>query len=250
MELPEVPVTHFSLGHIQGKLAAIGGYRKGGIVSEKVYTHDGSPKSKWKLSIPPMPTARASPGTLSLDSALIVAAGYSSSETSLDCVEIFKSETSKWYTTTALPSPCYSMQLVLHQGNCYVIGGRNIFMGMDEAYCASVDDLLGNIMPAGQTTNNGDKNTIWKTLAYTPTYAPAVATLAGYLVAMGGDDEPGKETPQRDIQIYSSSTNFWIKNFELPITLAELTAVTLSSTEILVIGGTNSVYTATVTFDL
>lgn len=247
MELPEVPVTHFSLGCIQGKLAAIGGYHKGRIVSEKVYTHDGASKSKWKLSIPPMPTARASPGTLSLDSALIVAAGYS--DTSLDCVEIFKSETSKWYTAAALPSPMHSMQLVLHQDNCYVIGGNNIIMSKDETYCTSVNDLLGNIT----TTRDGDKNpqgTVWKTLAYTPTYAPAVATLAGYLVTMGGYDEPPNVTPQTDIQIYSPSTNFWVKNFELPTTLAELTAVTLSSTEVLVIGGSNSVYIGTITFAL
>ena len=145
-------------------------------------------------------------------------------------------------------------QLVHHQDNCYVIGGKNVFMGMNGTYCASIVDLMGNmITPAGETTGNGDKNlqhTVWKTLAHTPTYSPAIATLAGYLISIGGDDGSAKGTPQSDIQIYSPSTNFWIKNFELPIALAELTAVTLSSTEILVMGGSNTVYTGRVTFDL
>lgn len=236
MELPEVPVTHFGLGHIQGMLVAIGGYHKGRNVSKKVYTHDGTPKSKWKQSIPPMPTARASPSVLSLDSALIVAGGVL-----CDCIEIFRLETSKWHTTSALPSPCYGMQLVLHQGNCYVIGGRNTFRSMKKTYCALADDLLSDVTP---------NNSIWKTLPHTPTYAPAAATLTGYLVAIGGDNEPSKETPQSDMQIYSPSTNFWIKSFELPHPMASLTAVTLSSTEILVIGGSNNVYIGTATFNL
>ena len=247
MELPEVPVTHFSLGHIQGMLVAIGGYHKGRNVSKKVYTHDGTLKSKWKQSIPPMPTAKAFPSVLSLDLTLIVAGGNL-----WDRVEIFKLETSKWHTTSALPSPSYSMQLVFHQGNCYVIGGRNEFGSMNKTYCASVDDLLSNVIPEETSNNSGNspQHPIWKTLACTPTYAPAAATLAGYLVAMGGDNEPPEETAQSDIQIYSPSTNFWIKNFELPDPMAELTAITLSPIEVLVIGGSNNVYTGTVTFDL
>ena len=227
----------------------MGGCRvKGGAFSDKVYTHDGLPKSKWKQSIPPMPTARASPGVLSLDSALVVAAGRDKK-----CVEIFKPEISQWYTTDALPSPCYNMQLVLHHNNCYVTGGENMFKSMDKTYCASTEDLLSNKIPVEQTTHDSGNNPqqpIWKTLANTPTYAPAVATLAGYLVVMGGDDEPEKGTPQSEIQIYSPSTNSWINTFELPKPLVKPTAATLSSTETLVVGGSRCVYTGTVTFDL
>jgi outer membrane protein assembly factor BamB len=73
--LPPLPVKYFGLGQVDGKLVAVGGVKK--IEEEetnKVHTYDERSR-KWKQTIPPMPTARDSPGVLSLQSALVVANG-------------------------------------------------------------------------------------------------------------------------------------------------------------------------------
>ena len=117
--LPPLPVKQFSLGQVNGKLVAIGGKEvcdKTIAAMNKVYMYDYQ-SQRWKPSIP-MPTARYSPGVLSLESVLIVAGGEIVTKksalfgrtsyvyTQLNVIEIFKSETSQWYRTNPLPTPC------------------------------------------------------------------------------------------------------------------------------------------------
>ena len=102
--LPPLPVIWFDLGQVNGKLVAVGGWKKGTWnETNEVYMYDERSR-KWKQTIPPMPTARYSPGILSLQSALVVAGGYTLSY--IDAVEIFKSDTPQWYRTDPLPKPC------------------------------------------------------------------------------------------------------------------------------------------------
>ena len=211
----------------------------------------------WKKTIPPMPTARSSPGVLSLDSALIVAAG--SGETNLDCIEIYELGSLQWSVTSALPSPCFRVQLVLFRNTCYAIGG--VMQSNDEGepmsdnhvYSASVDNLFQNAVLADQTTDIADNPLVWTMVSVTPTYAPAVTTLAGSLVALGGDEKPTGGIIQGGVYVYSPSTTFWMNITELPVPLAEPIAVPLSSTDILVIGGPDIImdaYIGTVKFKL
>ena len=54
---------------------AVGGVRKGDFeTTNEVFTFDERSR-KWKWTIPPMPTARNSPGVLNIWSALLVAGG-------------------------------------------------------------------------------------------------------------------------------------------------------------------------------
>ena len=249
IELQETPVTRFGLGHMEGRLVIAGGHLRGTLFSHstnKVYTQDGLPKSKWKQTLPVMPTARSYPGVLSTESALIVAGGLKG-DTSCDHVEIFKQETLQWYIASALPSPCFGMPMVLQRDICYAVGGRtlkhsmiknNTLISTDQTFCASIDELLSNSSP------------VWKTLANTPSYAPAVAMLGGSLVATGGDNKPVDGTVQNEMYIYSTCANSWINTFDLPLPLPELSIVAVSSTEIMVIGGPSIAYVGTVRFNL
>ena len=107
--LPPLPVVWFGLGQVNGKLVVVGGVKSGSQISSEVYTYDERSR-KWKQTIPPMPTARYSPGVLSLQSALIVAGGSSYTA----AVEIFKPDTSQWYRTDPLPTACQDMLLATH----------------------------------------------------------------------------------------------------------------------------------------
>ena len=201
-----------------------------------------------------MPTARWSTGVLSLQSALVVAGGCTSYYTS--AVEIFKPDTSQWYRTDSLPRACAHIALVALGNTLYTLGG---FEGsyINQALSASVDDLLGNAVPANQTTHSDSSNTqsAWKTLPNTPTYLPAAAVLAGNLLAVGGKKVSLLGSANtKEVYMYSPSTNSWVYISDLPAAaLRSSTAVAvLSSTEVLVIGGwagekVNTVYKGTLT---
>ena len=261
--LPPLPVKWFGMGQVNGKLVAVGGCQKSDHrTSNELYTYDKRSR-KWKQTIPPMPTARWFPGILSLQSALIVAGGRIEDPLGADnpisaafrhyfsrlqiipsqCVEVFKPDTSQWYRTDPLPKACHNISLVATGNTCYALGGYKS-SPLNRALCASVDDLLGNAVPANQITHSGSSDTqsAWKTLPNTPTYRPAAAVLAGNLLAVGGTDE-ANQFIKREIYIYVALTNSWVYVGSLPSRHFS-TAVILSPLELLVIAG-SSAFTGT-----
>ena len=254
--LPPLSISWFGLGQVNDKLVAVGGRDElTTSATDRMYTYDDLSQS-WKQTIPLMPTARWSPGVLSLQSALVVAGGLTSVTktgffgrtltviTSLDTIEIFKPDISQWYRTDPLPTACHDVSLVAIGNTCYALGGcpnDGTFSGLNQALYASVDDLLGNAVPANQTTHSGSSDTqsAWKTLPNTPTYHPPAAVLAGKLITLGRrsifrDDE---------IYVYVTSTNTWAHCGELalPVRRSHIISVSvLSPVEIIVIAGKNA----------
>ena len=200
-----------------------------------------------------MPTARSSSSVLSLQSALIVAGGVSTIH--VEAVEIFRPDTSQWYRTDPLLTACSDISLVAIGNTCYALGGFNVYVSshFNQAFYASVDDLLGNAVPANQTTHSGSSDTqsAWKTLPNTPTYDPDAAVLAGNLLAIGGEETSDVRASKKKVYMYSHSTNSWIYISDLPAPRSRTAVAVLSSTEVLVIGGwfgpgrVNTVYKGT-----
>ena len=261
--LPPLPVRLFGLGEIGGKLIVVGGNRKSDDnISDVVYTYDEG-SSQWKQIVPPMPTARWFPGILSHSSALIVAGGFTSDPpgVSKNIVEVFQHNTSQWYKTDPIPVSqnliCCDMSLAAVGNICYVLGGSTAKLSINEVQCASVDDLLCHAIPAAadsnqtMTTNNNAIHSAWKTLPNTPTYGPTAATLAGNLLAIGGNKTAKGETNRKEVHMYSPSTNSWIYVGDLPAPRSCTAVTVLSPAEILVIGGrgesdfVNTVYKGT-----
>ena len=223
-----------------------------------MHTYDER-SQKWKQTIPPMPTARWSPGVLSLQSALVVAGGDTPTHSYTSAVEIFKPDTSQWYRADSLPTACQDILLAAIGNTCYALGGLGFGgdsgSGLNQTLYASVDDLLGNAVPANQTTHSGSSDTqsAWKTLSNTPTYCPAAAVLAGNLLAIGGDETYEGGAVKKEVYMYSPSTNSWIYISDLPAPLSATAVAVLSSTEVQVIGGfgdsdsVNTVYKGTLT---
>ena len=207
--------------------------------NNEIFTYDEQSK-KWKKTLPPMPTARRFPGVTSLQSALVVAGGHTSTVYT-DAVEIFKADTSQWYRTDRLPTSCTHISLVVIGNACYALGGFKYPSNLNQALYASVDDLLSNAVPANQTNHSGSSantQSAWRTLANTPTYQPAAAVLAGNLLAIGGKEtsEEGADKKE-EVYMFSPSTNSRIYISDLPEPRCYTTVAVLSSTEILVIGG-------------
>ena len=209
---------------------------------------------KWKQTIPPMPRTKWSPGVLSLQSALVVAGGFTSFSYTA-AVDVFKTDTLQWYRTDPLPTACCNISLIATGNTCYALGGYKSPSYLNQALYASVDDLLDNAVPANQTTHSGSSDTqsAWKTLPNTPTHKPGVAVLAGNLLAIGGKEtsEAGG-ADKKEVYMYSPSTNSWIYISDLPAPRSGAAVAVLSSTEILVIGAydggmVNAVYKGTLT---
>ena len=220
---------------------AVGGKKKSNDrENNEVFTYDERSR-KWKQTLPPMPTARHSPGVLSLQSALVVAGGCSSYREYTDAVEIFKADTSQWYKTDPLPTACCHISLVIIGNTCYALGGYKHPSHLNQVLYASVEDLLHNAVPANQTNHSrssANTQSAWKTLANTLNYRPAAAVLAGNLLAIGGKETSSKGGPdKKEVYMFSPSTNSWIYISDLPEPRFKTAVAVLSSTEILVIGG-------------
>ena len=257
--LPPLPVMWFGLGQVNGKLVAVGGRKKVNIeiITNEVYTYDERWK-KWKQTIPPMPTARDSPGVLSLQSALVVAGGAPTHQSKgfvqrvvsifhhryTSVVEIFKADTSQWYTTDPLPTACEDISLVAIGNTCYALGGYKAPSHLNQALHASVDDLLHNAVPANQATDNTSHRLCkspalaWKTMTDTLTDAPITAVLGRNLIAISDEK----------IHMYVPSSESWNCICELPDTnRSRVAAINVSPQEILLFA-VNGVYKGTLKY--
>ena len=188
-----------------------------------VYTYNG-PSQTWEQTFPFMPTARDSPGILSLPSVLIVAGGDGGILAYTAAVEIFKPDAFQWYVAEPLPVACEDMSLASIGNTCYALGGwRNDSEShLNQALYATVDDLVRNTA---------------KTLPNTPIYRPAAAVLAGSILALGGCELSTGGADMKEVHMYSLSTNSWIYISNLPIPRSKNAVAVLSSTEVLIIGG-------------
>ena len=183
-----------------------------------MYTYDEL-SEEWNQTIEPMPTARYSPGVLSLKSVLFVVGGARSLGNYTDKVEIIRADTQKWYKTDPLPTACYDgISLTVINNTCYMLGGFN-GSHLNQALYASVDDLLNNAVPANQTTHSrgsSDTQSTWKTLANTPKFQPAAAELAGNLLTIGGRETSEGGATKKEVYMYSPSTDSWVYISDLP----------------------------------
>ena len=193
---------------------------------------------KWRQNaFPPMPTARYDPGVLSLQSALIVAGGEIGPVTYTNAVEIFKLDCMQWQRTSPLLLDCCRISLVAIGNTCYALGGFKHPQHLNQALQASVDDLLYNAVPADQPISSSDTQSAWKTLPDTLKYNPAASMLAGNLLAIGGWKESRGGERRKEVYVYSTATNSWIYISNLPVPQARSIVATLSSGELLIMGG-------------
>ena len=244
--LPPLTVRFYGLGRINGALVAVGGTKmdvkgmKRGMITNEVYTYNEQLQT-WEQTIPHMPTARQSPGVLSLESALIVASGYTSGQQFANTVEIFQQSTSQWYRTDPLLIDCCDVSMTANSDRCYVLGGFKEPLCLNQVLYTTVNDLLRNAVPVDQTTHTGssdrDTQTAWKLLPNTPIYRPASCMLADHLLAIGGSETPEGGADKKEVYMYSPSTNCWIYISNMPVSLCEISVNALSPVEILVTGG-------------
>ena len=256
--LPPLPVIFFGLGRINGQLVAIGGMemradesrttlRGGRRIRNTIRKYDEELR-RWEVFEPPLPTARHSPGVLSLEQGILVAGGCTTSEDFTNTVEVFLFETMQWYRVMPLPIDCCDVSLTAINSDCYVLGGYKDPQHLNQALHASIDDVLRNAVPTSEphsdihstTSHDNTQVSPWKMLPHTPVYRPAGAVLAGNLFAIGGVETSTGGAGKKEVYAFSPSTESWIYVSDLPTSLSQVSVNSLSSTETVVIGGMDS----------
>ena len=237
--LPALPVRQPGLGHVGGKLVAIGGWKTNGQLSKKVYTFDEESKT-WKQTIPYMPTAKISPTVLSLESALVVAGFKSMGDEAIEIV-IFKPMTSRWYKidpSRQLGINVIGFSMVAFRDRCCVLGGLQsgqFEMPNSNTFCAAIDDITQSVLDKAPEA-------VWDKLPTTPMHGSAAAVVSDELFALGGrntfiEDEVNVDTISAVIHKYDPSSESWMRYSDLPLPLFGATVAVLAPSEILVIGG-------------
>ena len=235
--LPPLTVRLFGLGHIDGKPVTFGGVKSPPSVERINDLYTLMDSGKWKKTYPPMPTARSSPMVFSIDHALIVVGGYTNKgpggrKELVNVVEVFKVKESQWYRASALPPTLQGANMygTVHNSELYLVGGLRIGATYSKVSFTSISDLISNTVPANHKNGHSDLTVpTWKILPHTPTNKTAITSLAGLLIALGGE----KDT----IHMYSPSIDSWVHVGSLPELRLLTTISVLSPMEILIIGG-------------
>ena len=247
--LPEHYVSSFCLCQFQRELFTVGG-AAGGSASNKVYRYSTADR-KWVESLKPMPTKRAYTAVLTTASAIIVCGGIAEilengQPATLATVEVYSSTTSQWHTADPLPQPCAIMSSTTINGSGYILGpGSGVNREpLRATFCVDMATLIDR---ATSLTRHRLTTSTWKTLPDTPLAASTAATLSGGLLAAGGIHS-NKQT-QSTVHVFVPFTNSWVKLpfGNLPVARYFATTVQLSSNQMMVMGGVNSVYKATST---
>ena len=235
---PKSPTMHFGLGELGGKLVVVGGQReaedKQMMITGEVFMLDET--EAWSGDvIPPMKIPRMRACVVSYKGHCIAACGGLEEKSSRDCsseVEIYRSDIKEWCTVNPLPAPRAALRATVIHKTVYLLGGFfPDLTGVSERDCVSID--LENLFQADSTLPR-----LWKTaLAETPYHSSAPANICGSLLTVGGAQNRQTRALTDAICAYSPVMNKWYHIDNLPVKLSSATAVTLTSGELVVVGG-------------
>ena len=236
--LPPCPVRCFGIGQLSGKLVTVGGLDRGAKVGD-VYTYE----EQWEKSIPPMPTPRRRSCVVTYHSSIAVCGGQTTSgETNV--IEVFKSETSQWYTAAPLPVACLYPQSTIINDTCYLVGQG--YPREKLIMCASLPSLFQSATPHNQPSPDAQQQSVWTMLPDLPHRCSALTSInigGGTLVALGGWDDEGSLS--HDVHAYNPSTKSWMIVGSLPQACFDATAELLPSGQVILINMYCKVYIGT-----
>ena len=237
--LPPHQVVVFAMAQFEGNLITVGGWTPHGGVTDKVYRFIEE-SQKWEEFLKPMPTARHCASVATTQSAIVTSGGVVDIKDGIpvpcDTVEVYSSETSQWHNADPLPVPWAGMSSVTIADTWYQLGGTST----DDEDLTTV--LYVSLTTLAQkatspTLQPASPMSVWKTLPDTPLNLSAAASLSGYLLAIGGWDDNTPASPA--VYIFFPLTNSWVRvtTGDLPEPRYNCTAVQLSSSRLLVVGG-------------
>ena len=209
---------------VNNRVTAIGGSH-GNKTTNDLYCLEDH-RTKWRKLLPPMPTAREMPATVTTPTHLIVAGG-NARHVDLPTVEILDTSSLRWSSASSSPQALEYP----HMSLC----GEHLYLSQDDTiFSCSVEELVKSCKPAS-TNSSGS---VWTELANIPVpYNTSLTKLRGQVLAIGGSDQPDGGTPTGAIHRDNRSTNSWSVIGEMPTPRCDPVLAVLPSNELMVVGG-------------
>ena len=226
--LPPCEYNSFGLAVVNNKVTTIGGM-SGKLTNVLLCLEDQG--TKWRELLPPMPTARIRPATVTTSTySYLIVAGGRTRLTSLSNVEILDTNILQWSSASSSPKALGYPHITLCGEHLYLSEDNTIFS-------CSVEELLKSCKPA--STNSSDGASVWTKLSNIPvSYEASLITLRGQVLAIGGSDQKyGCGTPTEVIHRYNKSTNSWSAIGEMPTPRSDTLVAVLPSNELIAVGG-------------
>ena len=237
---PQCPTVYFGLGEINGKLVMVGGERetknKKMTITGDVFVL-GEKGTKWSGDvIPAMKRPRIRSCVVSFKGCIAACGGMENSDKdSRECsstVEIYRNESIEWCVVTPLPVPRAALRVSVIHKTAYFLGGFHptlAYPGKRNCISIELEDLF-------QADESSPRN--WDSkIPDCPHESSTPASLCGSLIALGGLESQSSQSQTKSIYAYSPAVKQWHLIDELPVYLSSATCITLSSGELVVLGG-------------
>lgn len=189
--------------------------------------------------MPEMHHARAGAAASSLTFNVIVAGGYNESRLRMNKVEVYDRHNKMWYDAHDLPQPCADMKTAVHNCQWYLLGGANQY---NQIFTTSLQELVSKSVKSLMADARGEENDqdaeLWTSLVRVEYNFSSVAVFGKSLVALGGEkDGFFKDSYSSSIIVYNNNKKVWMHVADLPFGISKSNALSLSTGELLVIGG-------------
>ena len=230
-KLQQCPYKLFGLAVINEQLTAIGGMNESwNITNILLSLKHGQSGSEWEQFLPPMPTARVCPASITTPTHLIVVGRISSSF--LFTVEVMDIETLQWSTASGLPQVIGYPKMTLCDEHLYLTHNNTLL------FCSIEGLLQSSKEPVSTDSSNGS---VWTRLANIPVcYTSSLVTLGGRVLAITSEDCNGRLTGT--IHCYNKATNSWSIIGEMPTPREYVLTAVLPTNKLVVVGGDITIY--------
>ena len=236
-QLPPAPQYYSEAAAIDNELVLIAGHEaSSGTVTNMVNSWSGQ---GWEQNIPALPTKRFRPGVMTYGTYVIVAGGLAEDkQTILSSIDVLDTATRQWQTLAnlQLPRPMFEIQMKVCATHMYVASARITY---DAATNTGTDSKSVWQLPVStfvKVLENEDRSPLqWAETAPTPFYMSTLLQHTAHPLAVGGDDDSAKPTP--NIAVYDPRSNKWSTVGQLLEPRVWCTVVSLSRDTFMVCGG-------------
>ena len=180
--LPQCECVGFSLAAVENTLTTVGG--RDDNFTNKLFSFVDH--RDWQEKLPPMPTARTEPITLSTDRHLIAAGGFSGTR-ALDTIEVLTMADKQWTTcASSLPHRVSGGSMWLCDRQLY-LAPRNVesVTTQQMVLTCPMDDLF---KPLRKKSRFSKPSGPWERIANLPIPLASIVSLNGHILALGGKD--------------------------------------------------------------
>ena len=235
-KLQQCPHKSFGLAVINKQLTAIGGRVDESWNSTNILLslQHGMLWSEWEQFLPPMPTARVRPASVTTPTHLVVVGGKTSLYSygaPLSTVEVMDIETLQWSTASGLPQVFGYPKITLCDEHLYLSDNKNTL------FSCSMEELLQSSV----STDSINGGSVWTRLANIPVLnTSSLVTSGGHVLAITSEDCNGRLTGT--IHCYNKATNSWSIVGEMPTPREDVLTVVLPTNNLVVVGGNLSIF--------